>query len=128
MADIKIPKTIGACADRLYEIKLEKAKLAASEKALDEEKSALTEHIINTLPKSETTGVAGKQARVTVKEEDIPQIKDWDAFWGAFNKKKDFDLLNKAINKSAVMARVEAGKKVAGLEMFRVKKLSLNKV
>jgi hypothetical protein len=128
MSEFKIPKTIGACADRLYAIKLAKAELAKQEKALDEEKSLLTNHIIDTLPKSEASGVAGKTARVTVVEESIPQVKDWDAFWAKFNKKNDFDLLNKALNKSAVNARLDAGKTVAGVEIFKVKKLSLNKV
>jgi hypothetical protein len=128
MSEFKIPKTIGACADRLYAIKLAKAEVAKQEKLLDEEKSLLTDHIINTLPKSETTGVAGKTARVTVVESSVPRVTDWDLFWEKFNKKKDFDLLNKAVNAAAINARIDAGKAVAGVEMFKLKKLSLNKV
>lgn len=124
----KPPKTLGACADMLYELKAKRATAQKIVDAYEADEKALKEHIINTLPKSETTGVAGKVARVSVVTKDVAQVKDWDAFWKAFNKAKDIDLLPRSISKAAVDARLEAGKKVAGVELVKVVSVSLNKL
>jgi hypothetical protein len=131
MADkptFKFPKTLGACADRVYEMR---QKRLAAQKVVDlteAEEKALKEHIINTLPKSETTGVAGRLARVTVVTKQVPQVKDWDAFYKHVKKTGDFDLFQRSITKAAVEARWDAGKKVPGVEAFTVVSLSINKV
>lgn len=125
---IKLPKSIGACADRIYELRLQRLAAQKLVDAMEAEEKALKEHVIATLPKSETTGVAGKLARVTVITKEVPQVKDWDAFWAKFDKKKDTDLIGRSLSKAAVEARWEAGKKVAGVEAFTVVTLSINKV
>jgi hypothetical protein len=124
----KFPKTLGACADRVYELRAKRLAMQKEVDAIEAEEKALKVHIIDTLPKSETTGVAGKLARVTVITKQVPQVKDWEAFWKSFNKKTDTDLLQHSLSKPAVEARWEAGKKVAGVEAFTVVTLSINKV
>lgn len=124
----KIPKTLGACADRLYALKDLKRDANAKVDAIDEEVKAIKAHIIETLPKSESTGVAGKNARVSVVTKEIAQVKDWEAFWAKFDKKKDTDMLSKSINQTAIQARWDAGKKVPGVEAFTTVSVSLNKV
>lgn len=126
--EIKLPKTVGAAADRLYELKGAKSALAKQVEAIEEEQTALKNFIIEKLPKSEALGVSGKLARVTVVTKSVPQIESWEDFWGKFNKKTDTDMLSRAINKTAVQARLDAGKKVPGVKMFSVVSLSLNKV
>lgn len=128
MTTYKFPKTMGACADRIYELRTRRLVMQKEVDAIEAEEKALKEHIINTLPKSETTGVAGKLARVTVVTKQVPQVKDWEAFWKKFNKKTDTDLLQRSLSKAAVEARWEAGKEIAGVEAFTAVTLSINKV
>ena len=128
MTAFKIPKTIGACADRLYKIKELRADISKQDKLLEEEAKEIKEYIILTLPKSEATGVAGKLARVAVVTKLVPQVEDWPAFWAAFNKRTDTDMLARSINKTAVEARLDAGKKVPGIVMFNATSVSLNKL
>ena len=128
MTTFKIPKTVGACADRLYKIKELRADLSRQEKLLEEEARAIKDFIILTLPKSEATGVAGKLARVAVVTKLVPQVEDWTAFWANFNKSRDTDLLARSINKTAVEARLDAGKKVPGVILFNATSVSLNKL
>jgi hypothetical protein len=128
MADYKFPKTLGACADRVYTLRADRL---ASQKAVDlleEEEKALKEHIINTLPKSETTGVAGRLCRVTVVTKQVPQVDDWPAFYAHVKKTGHFDLLSRSIGKAAIEARWEAGKTVPGVKTFQTVSLSINKV
>ena len=122
------PKTLGACADRIY---LLRQKRLDTQKLVDQiqaEESALREHIIQTLPKSEATGAAGKVARVTVVTKQVPQVKDWELFWSKFSKTRDRDLLQRRLSDKAIMERWEAGKKVPGVEAFTTVSLSINKV
>ena len=124
----KFPKTMGACADKVYELRNKRLEQQKIVDAIEDEEKALKKHIIENLPKSEATGAAGKIARVSVISFEIPQVKDWEAFWKAFNKKTDTDLLQRSVNKAAINERLEAGKKVPGVEIYKDLKLSITKV
>lgn len=124
----KFPKALGACADRLFELR---NKRLAEQKKVDEiaaEESALKNHIIDNLPKSEASGVAGKLARVTVVTKQVPQVKDWDAFYKYVKKTGSFDLMQKRLTDAAIKERWEAGKEVSGVEHFDAVSVSINKV
>ena len=124
----KFPKALGACADKLFELR---NKRLAEQKKVDEiaaEESALKNHVIENLPKSEASGVAGKLARVTVVTKQIPQVKDWDAFYKYVKKTGSFDLMQKRLTDAAIKERWEAGKEVPGVEHFNAVSVSINKV
>ena len=124
----KFPKALGECADLLYTLK---AKRLAGQKLVDEveaEEKALKAHLINTLPKSEASGVAGKLARVTVVTRDEPIIEDADLFHKYITKTKRWDLMQNRLSPAAVKELWEAGKEVAGVKHFQVVTLGLNKV
>jgi len=127
-AAFKPPKTLGACADLLFTTRNDRLTLQKQVDALSAQETSLKDHIIATLPKSDSTGVAGKLARVTVVTDEVPQVKDWDLFYAYVHKNKAYELLNRALSKAGVTERLEAGKKVAGVEMFPVVKVSINKV
>jgi len=125
---IKMPKTIGACADMLYELR---AKRSAAQKIADEleaQEKAVKEHIIQTLPKSEASGVAGKVARVTVVTKDVPQVENWDDFYKHVKKTGSFDLMQRRLADTAVKERWDAGKQVPGVKVFHAVSVSLNKL
>ena len=124
----KFPKALGACADKLFELR---NKRLTEQKKVDEiasEETALKNYIIENLPKSEASGVAGKLARVTVVTKQVPQVKDWDAFYKYVKKTGSFDLMQKRLTDAAIKERWEAGKEVPGIEHFNVVSVSINKV
>ena len=128
--DIKFPKTMGACADLLHDTRQKRLELQKKVDELKAEESALTEYIINNLPKSEG-GAVGRKVRVTIVQKQVPQVKDWDAFYEYIRKnakKGGFALLNRAVNRSAVREIWEDGKKVPGVEPFTTLTLSINKL
>jgi hypothetical protein len=124
----KFPKALGACADKLYELR---AKRLAEQKKVDEiaaEETALKNHIIENLPKSEASGVAGKLARVTVVTKQIPQVQDWDAFYKYVKKTGSFDLMQKRLTDAAIKERWEAGKEIPGVGHFNAVSVSINRI
>jgi hypothetical protein len=124
----KFPKAMGACADKLFELR---NKRLAGQKLVDEveaEEKALKAYIIENLPKSEASGVAGKLARVTVVTKQVPQVKDWDAFYKYVKKTGSFDLMQKRLTDAAIKERWEAGKEIPGVEHFNAVSVSINKV
>lgn len=124
----KIPKTLGACADLLYQTREARYALQNQAKELEELESALKSHIIDTLPKSEASGVSGKLARVTVKEKVTPQAEDWEALHAYIKKNGAFELMQRRLNNAAIEERLEAGETVPGIVMFHNKTVSINKV
>lgn len=125
---LKWPKAIGACADLLYNMRANRLLEKKKVDDLETQEKALKEHIIQVLPKSESSGVAGAVARVQVLSAEEPQVKDWDAFTKHILKTKDLALLTKAINKSYINELYEQGKLPPGIEMFPIIKVSCTKV
>jgi hypothetical protein len=128
MTEYKFPKTVAACADKLWKIR--ESRLAQQKIAdeLEKEEKALKAHIIENLPKSEASGISGKIANVAIRMKEVAQVKDWEAFYKYVKKTGSFELLQKRLNDSAILERVENGKPVPGVGSFNVVTLSLTKV
>ena len=125
---MKFPKTMGACADKLYELRNRRLLEQKKVDAIAAEETALKEHIIQTLPKSEASGIAGKLARVTVVTKEVPQVEDWDLFYKHIKKTGSFDLMQRGLATAAIKARWEDGKEVPGVKHFNVVSISMGKV
>jgi hypothetical protein len=124
----KIPKKIADCADRLYELKAQMSAVAKTLEALDKERKAIQEYVINELPKSNATGISGKTANVRSVTAVIPQVEDWDKFYEFVRKSKRTDLLQRRVSDGAIQELWDTNKVVPGVKQFTVVKLSLTKV
>lgn len=125
---IKFPKSLAACADKYYQLREKRLAMQKEVDAVKAEESAYSEHLINSIPKSEATGVAGKLCRVSVKTDEIPRVEDWDLFYKHIKKTGEFDLLGRSPTKAAIEARWANNKKVPGVGTFTTVKLSVNKL
>lgn len=128
---LKIPKSLAECADLYYKTREDRLVIQRQADALEESEKLLKEHLIDNIPKSNATGIAGKLCRVAIVTSAEPQVYDWDATWAHIAKtraKGGFALLNKAINKAAIKEIWAAGKEVPGVGVFNVVKLSINKL
>lgn len=125
---MKIPAKMGAVADDLYNTRAQRLALSKVVDKLAEHESDLKNYVIDNLPKSDATGSAGKVARVQVKTVDVPRTGDWKKLYKHLKKTGQFELLNRALNKKAVMERWENGKEVPGVDHFTEVKVSVTKV
>ena len=126
--EVKLPRTIGACADLLYETKEKRLALAREVAALEELEKHLKEKIINELPVSEASGVAGKLARVTINKKSTWRAKDWAEIWKYAKKNDAHDIFQRRLSDEAINLRIEAGEKIKGLELFHYKSVGINKI
>lgn len=124
---MKIPKSIGACADRLFDLRAQKSALTKQVDDLDEERKAIENYLIANLPKSEASGVSGKRARVSIILKEVPSVKDWPAFYAHVLKTRDFSLMQKRVSNEAIRERWEAKKSVPGVEAFTAVTVSVTK-
>lgn len=124
----KFPPKLGACADLLYKLREKRLEEQKKVDLIEEEEKALKEHLIQTLPKSEANGVAGKVARVSIVGKAVPRVADWDKFYKHIKKTGAFELMQRRVSDTAVQERWDAGKPVPGVESFNVTTVSINKV
>ena len=128
VATIKIPRTMGACADLLYNLRTQRLELEHEVADMKANEAALRTHIINTLPISDATGVKGKVAQVSLSLKDHVTARDWSKTWAYIKKNNAFDLVQRRINEAAVKARWDEGEKIPGLEKFQVKEINCSKL
>ena len=120
------PKTLGGCADELWRLRQERLELQKQVDLIASRESALREHIIQTLPKSDATGVAGALCRVAVVTKVVPQVNDWPALYAYIKKNSAFELLHRRVTDTAIRERWEDGKVVPGVTAIQVPTVSLN--
>lgn len=125
--EIKLPKTLGACVDRLFAIRAERSKLSAVDTKLDEERKAIEQRLIDELPASSAEGITGKLARATIVSKRVGTVSDWTKLQAYIKKTGAFELLSKRLSQEAVTERWEAKKQVPGVEGITVKKVSITK-
>lgn len=127
LPDLKIPETLGACADRLFDIKSKRLALEKEAEEWQKQETELTEHIIRVLPKSDT-GAMGKHHKVQVITKVKPRVTDWAAFFEYVRKHKAYELVQRRVSEGAVQERWDAKKTVPGVDTFTIVSLSLTKV
>jgi hypothetical protein len=126
----------GALADSLYDMKQLTKMLNTLTAPFDDlllpSAKAAEEHFVQKLAVGEASGVQGMKSRVQVTEAVIPVVEvstdGWAKVYAHIKKTGHFDLLNKALNKTAVQERWDQHKQVPGVSKFRHKKVSVTKL
>lgn len=122
MADkkpIKLPKNPSALADLLFATREARYRLQKQVDALQELETAAKNWFVENLPKSQTSGIAGKVARIQLEKKSVPQVQDWDKFYAFVKKDKDgLALLQRRLSEGAVKERLEAGERLPGVGTF----------
>lgn len=125
--EFKVPKTLGACADLLHDVREERYRLQKLVAAQEAKETVLEEHIIRTLSDTEG-GAIGLRYKAVKERKTKPVVKDWPAFWTYVFRNKASEFLQRRISDGAIQERWDAGKKIPGVETFTYIKLSLTKV
>lgn len=124
----KLPKSLAQCADLLYTTRQDRLEVQKQVDAFKEQEELLRNHIINTLPKSEASGISGKIANAKIVTKAVPRVMDWEKFYAYVNKNKAFELLQRRLNDGAIQERWDDGKEIPGVETFNTVSVSVTKV
>jgi hypothetical protein len=138
---LKMPKSLGACADLYHDTREKRLAEDKKVKEIKADETAIANHIIDQLDKSNDGGAVGRRYKAIVKTEEVYQVEDWDKLYAFLKKTGEFDLLNRALNQAAVKERVAmqdppTGKRgenwkpklPPGVTTFRAVKLSVTKL
>lgn len=124
--DAKVP-TLGSMIDKLEAIRERKRQLAEQMKALEAEFDDMEAQVIQRLQLEETDKASGKKATVSISEEVVPTITDFDALCKYVKKTGYFHLFQRRISAPAFRELAEK-KPVPGLEPFTKIKLNLRSI
>lgn len=106
---------IGTLIDQLgkydAKLKLEEAKLAPLKEKIKQKRI----DIMAALNAEKTEKASGALGSVSISKKTNLVIEDPDQFYKFVGRTKGYDLLPKSVNATAYNARIEAGKKVAGV-------------
>lgn len=123
-----IPTSLGACADLIYTLRCDRLLVQKIVEELQTRESRVRDVMIDTLPLSQSTGVAGMVARVTIVTKQIPRAVDWGQIFSYIKENEAFDLVQRRLSDGAVNERWEQDIIIPGIEKFGTKILSVNKV
>lgn len=119
----KIPSSPAQCADLLYETRQERLEIQRQVEKLESLESALKDFFINKLDKN-STGIAGRVARVQIQPKSIPIAENWPKFYKYVQKTGAFDLMQKRLAEGAVKERWDNGVQLPGIGRMQVKTVS----
>jgi hypothetical protein len=128
----KLP--FGAASDLLYELREIVSLVPNLNKPFDDILAPaikmMNAHFINTLKVGESSGVQGMASRTQITDNPVPVIAEggWPKLYAHIKKTGEFELLNKALNRSAVKERWDARKQVPGTTVFHDKRVSCTKL
>lgn len=124
-----LPKKPAECADLLYQLREERHALQRRADRLKEAETALSDFFINTLPRSDATGIAGRVARVQIEIKPVPQVADWDRLYAYIKANDAFELVQRRLGEGAAKELLDAGEGAkAGLTVFQAKKISCTRL
>lgn len=124
----KLPKQPAACADMLYELREQRLVLQKQVDLLAVKEAAIRDYFVETLPKSQASGIAGRFAVVRIDTKTIPQVEDWNKFYAYVKKNNRFDLMQRRLADGAVKEMWENEKPVPGVGKFIAKTVSCTKI
>lgn len=128
---LELPKTLGASADKVFDLREQKRELDAQIKAVEGDIVALTNHIFTLMDAQDTRKAEGKKASISVNYAVNPTTKDWDqtAHWIINGKRGDkyafAHLMFKRISAPAYRELRALGMVIPGQEDFTNRTLSI---
>jgi len=129
MPQVKVPKIeVGKLVDKLYALGEKRRKAVQVVKDLQAEETELSDSLRATYANLKMTSGSGRKARATVGTRPIAIVEDWDKFQTHIRRTKGFDLMQRRVAIGAVQERLEDGKKVPGVVIKDIPKVSVTKL
>lgn len=110
---------------RLFEIRRERAELENRDKELREEFDATKLVLMARADEQGATRIATSDGTAILTEEIVPNIADWDEFYGYIKENDAFHLLQRRVSAGAYREIINNGGEVPGLTPFKKRDVNL---
>lgn len=122
-----LPSDQGELVDLLYRARERRLEMQRETERVEKLENQIKAHFVETLS-ANSTGLAGRVARVQVETKLVPTIENSDKLFAYVKRTGAFELLQRRLNETSVKERWEAGKEVPGVAAFHAKKISCVKL
>ena len=119
--------SLGLQIDALFKLREKLREIQDQEKAQLELIGAAEVVLMETMAREGVEKSTGKFATVSISENIVANVVDWDELWKYIIKTKQTHLLQKRASDPAIRELFELGKNVPGVEPFKKRKLNMRK-
>ena len=127
MNDASSPETLGATLDRIYRIDKIVGRLNKRIDRLKAERERLDTETMSVMEDAETIIAAGKVARGTITESDVPTAQDWNKIEEFIYQNRALYLLDRRISAASYRELLQSVGEIPGIATFTRKKLNVRK-
>lgn len=107
--------SIGGKIDALFALREKKRAHEESIKELEKNMGTLQAELITQLQAEGITSSRGKKASISISENVVPQVEDWEAFYKYIGRKKYFHLLERRPSTSGCRELFEKNGRIPGV-------------
>lgn len=116
--------TINEAIELRAQVKHDLAKLDAERKELNKQKEELDYQLITLLDAQGLSRTANDKASVSINEDTVPEVKDWDEFYAHIGETEDYSLLQRRPTKAACEEKWKLGEAIPGVEPRVVRRIN----
>lgn len=126
-AELKQPLTMADIINQMKAVREERRELSARDKELVADWRALEAELMHQLDEQGMTKASSIVGTATITETILPNVVDWDAFYGYIKEEDAFHLLQRSPTAAAFREMNSSGQQVPGVEPYTQRKISLRK-
>ena len=116
--------TINEAIELRAQVKHDLARVEAEKKELTKQKEELDYQLLTLLDAQGLSRTANDKASVSINEDTVPEVKDWDEFYGHIDETKDFSVLQRRPSKAACEEKWKLGETIPGVEPRVVRRIN----
>ncbi len=117
-------RTIDELIDRKKSIKSQMEKLNSELKGLREQENDIDFELLKKLDAEGLKKTANEVASVSIKEETVPDVHDWDALYAHIISTGDFSLIQRRVSSTAYRELLKLGENVPGLQPRDIRRIN----
>tara|TARA_B100001287_G_scaffold265480_1_gene258437 strand:+ start:416 stop:808 length:393 start_codon:yes stop_codon:yes gene_type:complete len=117
-------RTIDELIDRKKSIKNQMEKLNSELKGLREQENDIDLQLLKKLDTEGLKKTANEVASVSIKEETVPDVHDWDALYEHIKQTGDFSLIQRRVSSTAYRELLKLGENVPGLQPREIRRIN----
>ena len=117
-------RTIDELIDRKKSIKTQMEKLNSELKGLREQENDIDLQLLKKLDSEWLKKTANEVASVSIKEETVPDVHDWDALYEHIKQTGDFSLIQRRVSSTAYRELLKLGENVPGLQPREIRRIN----